>query len=181
MGGLVGYITGGTIQNSYSLSTVGGDGGDDSVGGLVGYITGGTIQNSYALSDVNGGTGDDNVGRLVGKKMSSATITSNYFDGGSTLSVVANEDTKLTLSDPEAVGKTSALLKTLTAEITETDFTGDNNGWNAFNWAFGTDTEYPSLKSYKTELDANDNPIQIAGTLLCGQLPEADFVQCPTP
>ncbi len=175
IGGLVGYNYG-TIQNSYSLGTVNGGDGGEPVGGLVGFFSGGTIQNSYALGDVNGGTGDDNVGRLIGKSNTGVVVTtaSNYFDGGSTLSVVANEDTELTLSDPKAVGKTSAELKTLTAEITDADFTGDNNGWSTNNWNFGTDSTYPSLKSYEVDL----SNAQIAGKLLCGQLPEADFVQC---
>ena len=54
---------------------------------------------------------------------------------------------------------------------------GNLAGWNAFNWEFQAGF-YPTLKSYK--VDSSD--AQIAGTLLCGQLPEADFVQCtPTP
>ena len=108
------------------------------------------------------------------------TITSNYYNSESDLDV-SNGETIRTILDTEAVGKTSLQLKALTATDTENDFTGDNNGWSADDWQF-TDDFYPSLKSYKTEgTDADGNPIQIEGELLCGQLPAADFVQCVTP
>ena len=180
VGGLVGY-TYGTIGNSYATGTANGGADADKVGGLVGYAdnvsNSVTLQNSYSLGDVDGGEGADEVGRLLGKKGTGTrftiTITSNYYNSESQFN---NGETELTLSDPEAVGKTRDNLKALTADITDADFTGDNNGWNAFNWDFGTDTQYPSLKSYKVE-----NNSQVEGELLCGQSPEADFVQCAMP
>ena len=110
------------------------------------------------------------------------TITSNYYNSGSSLNFVSSDDTKLTLSDPEAVAKTSDELKALDANGTDADFIGDDNGWNAFSWEF-TDGKYPSLKSYSRTVDNNTNPptfTQIDGTLLCGQ-PDPDFVSVLRP
>ncbi len=163
VGGLVGYFLNGTIQNIYATGNITGGADNDLVGGLVGYAdSGGTISNSYSLSDVDGGRGADRVGRLLGIKDSGITPTNIYYHSGSTLS----NGTEL------AIGTSSDDLKALTATGT---------GWNAFNWDFGSTSQYPSLKSYTEDTDASGNPIQIDGTLLCGQLPEADFVQCPMP
>ncbi len=185
VGGLVGQIEG-RILDSYAIGSANGGTGNDYVGGLVGYAGNDnfsvTLQNSYSLGNVDGGNGADGVGRLLGKKgtgTKAITITSNYYNSESQLN---NGETKLTLNDPEAVAKTRDNLKRLTAPTTETDFTGDNNGWSTNDWNFGTNTQYPSLKSYETTTDTSTPPVitQIAGKLLCGQ--PTDFVQCtPTP
>ena len=199
VGGLVGYSggkDGGSILNSYAIdSSANGDVGDDTgVGGLVGFIDSGTIGNSYSSGSVDGGTGSDTVGRLLGKKgTGTITITSNYYNSESALLVVSSEDTELALLDAEAVGKTKAQLKAInldtpdnqaactaaggTWDTANTDpcTSGNLTGWNAFDWEFQAGF-YPTLKSYKVE-----NNSQVEGDLLCGQLPEADFVQCPTP
>ncbi len=172
-GGLVG-VNEGTIQNSYATGNANGGAGTDYVGGLVGgNVSNGTIRNSYSLGAVDGGgnASSGGVGRLVGYKDIGVIITGNYYNDTSSVSNGA----ELTLGNTEAKGKTLAQLKDLDADDTETDF-GASNRWNEFNWNF-TDTKYPSLKSYK--VDAND--AQIAGDLLCGQLPVADFVQCTSP
>ncbi len=159
VGGLVG-VNSGTIQNSYATGDATGDGagvrdGDDDVGGLVGFIDSGTIANSYSLGIVDGGAGMDHVGRLLGKKGTGRiTITSNYYNSTSPLK---NGETVLTLKNAQAKGKPSRQLKALNTRTT---------GWSAKNWQF-TAGFYPTLKA--------------KGKLLCGQLPEEDFVQCPPP
>ncbi len=177
VGGLVGYLDGGTVQNSYAIGSVNGGTGRDYVGGLLGYIVFGTLKNSYSLNTVDGGEGEDDIGRLFGYKgdglSGTIAITGNYYDSATSKLVFSTADTILALVDTEAKGKTNAEIRALTATTTEDDFAGDNNGWSTNNWKF-TDGKYPSLKSYK--VDVND--AQIAGTLLCGQSPVADFVQC---
>ena len=178
-GGLVGLNhNDGTISNSYATGTANGGAGTgtdtDYVGGLVGGNDGnGTIRNSYSLGAVDGG-GDaysGGVGRLVGLNGGGVGgITGNYYNATSGVS----NGRELILENTEAKGKTLAQLKELTATTTEADF-GASNRWNEFNWNFGTNTKYPSLKSYKKNADGN----QIDGTLLCEQ-PDPDFVQCTT-
>ncbi len=178
VGGLVGYSYEGIIGNSYATGDAKGGAGNDSVGGLVGEISNSqhgymSLDNSYALGNVNGGSGSDEVGRLLGTQhgFSSIIFTSNYYNSASAL----NGETITPLTAREALGKNSSSLKALTANNTKTDF---GTGWDTKNWDF-TNGKYPSLKSYQTEgTDADGNPIQIPGTLLCGQR-AADFVQCP--
>ena len=163
VGGLVGSNHN-IIQDSYATGDAYGSENNDYVGGLVGGIISGSIKNSYVLGNVDGGGGtDDKVGYLVGWKYA-GTIAANYYYGDIMLN---NGETVFPLNDDEVKIKTSDDLKALDADGTESDFTGDNNGWSTDDWDFGTNTEYPSLKSYK-------------GDLLCGQLPVDDFVQCPT-
>ena len=190
VGGLVG-INEGFIQNSYATGRVDGGEGNDWAGGLVGYIISGKLQYSYFLGTVDGGSGKDNVGRLVGYK-AAGTITSNYYNSESTLPFVPGEDTKLTLNDPEALGKTSDQLKAINLDPPDNQAaceaaggtwdgassctSGNLASWNALDWDL-IDGFYPSLKSYKQGASGG----QVTGNLLCGQLPEADFVQCPMP
>ena len=169
IGGLIG-VNEGTIQNSYATGNANGGADHDYVGGLVGFLSSGSIKNSYVLGNVDGGDGVDWVGYLVGGR-SSGSIAGNYYNSESSRDGVGLE---LNLNNPEAVGKTSAKLKELTATTTEADF-GASNRWNEFNWDFGTNTKYPSLKSYKTTTDTSST--QVNGKLLCGQ-PDPDFVQC---
>ncbi len=182
VGGLVGgNYTGsddryGTILDSYAAGNATGGAGDDYVGGLAGGFFGNSYaSNSYVLGDVDGGVGDDNVGYLIGERSGTSTfLARNYYNNEGQLE---GAESVSTYTDAEGLGKTSTELKALTADITEGDFTGDDNGWNEFDWNFGTDTQYPSLRSYKTEgTDADGDSIQIEGELLCEQ--PTDFVQC---
>ncbi|MBN2965005.1 filamentous hemagglutinin N-terminal domain-containing protein [Sulfurospirillum sp. T05] len=80
VGGLVGYIHSGTINNSYASGNVMGKNPSSYAGGLVGYILSGTINNSYAGGSVRGDGGG--IGGLVGG--GSATITNSYATGSVT-------------------------------------------------------------------------------------------------
>ncbi len=195
VGGLVGSNEN-TIKNSYATGKADGGAGDDIVGGLVGFIANAstTISNSYALGTVDGGADGDEVGRLLGKKgtgsIGTITITSNYYDSGSSLT----GESPLSLPDTEALGRTKARLKANNNVAPDSDTACSSAGgtWSSAactyghldfstdNWDFTAD-KYPSLRSYKTTTDTSTPPVvtQIAGDLLCGQLPEADFVQCP--
>lgn len=100
MGGLVGYLNGGTVAASYSTGEV--TGTHFNIGGLVG-VSQGVIRNSYSLGDVTGSssvgglvgrghaeietsysagfvTGDDYVGGLVGEKVEGDYPTSSWWD-----------------------------------------------------------------------------------------------------
>ncbi|MEW6641735.1 MAG: YDG domain-containing protein [Pseudomonadota bacterium] len=73
-GGLVGYLSNGTISNSYANGTVG---GSIYVGGLVGMSYQSTVSNSYATGSVSG---NYYVGGLVGYNLNS-TINASYAAG----------------------------------------------------------------------------------------------------
>ena len=166
----VGGLTGrniGTIQNSYATGAVNGGDGADEVGGLIGrnFLT---IQNSYATGAVNGGDGADKVGGLIGRNF--LTIKYNYRNSDAS---VTGETTNII-----GTGKSMAELQALDAAqtlldfpITMTDATGGQ--WSANFWAFGTASQYPALRSYKTDDMAN----VVEGDLLCGQ--PAPRAQCP--
>ncbi len=77
IGGLVGYNSWGTITNSYSTDSVS---GTNYIGGLVGLNDHGTLTNSYSTGSVSGAT---QVGGLVGWNYG-GTITNSYSTGSVT-------------------------------------------------------------------------------------------------
>jgi hypothetical protein len=98
-GGLVAYISGGTINNSYSTANVV---AYDDVGGLVGVIdNNGIITNSYATGSVTALSLDaDNVGGLVGIK-GTGTITNSFY----------NRDTTGQVDEGKGLGLTTAEMQ----------------------------------------------------------------------
>ena len=193
VGGLVGIIIG-TVRNSYATGTVDGGDGADFIGGLAGFVqTGGIAQNSYATGTVDGGGGTDRVGGLAGATLgtvlnSYATGTVNggdgsndfvgglagVFIGGISQYNYHNSDASVTgggIQDPPTgTGKSMAELQALDAAKTLLDFPGGQ--WSTNFWAFGTASQYPALRSYKT-----DGINVVEGDLLCGQ--PASRAQCP--
>ena len=80
IGGLIGYILGGTLSNSYATGTVTAGSFSTDIGGLVGEDVDGTIVDSFATGTVSGG---GSVGGLVGLG-SGGTITNSYATGAIT-------------------------------------------------------------------------------------------------
>ncbi|MBB6691463.1 cadherin-like beta sandwich domain-containing protein [Cohnella xylanilytica] len=79
VGGLVGYMFGSKIENTYVTGLVA---GTDNVGGLAGYVSGtpvrsGQINHSYAAATVNALT---DYGGLVGKFEGTVAADSSYYD-----------------------------------------------------------------------------------------------------
>ncbi len=109
VGGLIGFIYEGTIENSYVTGDVS---GDSHVGGLVGWNAGeGTVANSYATGDVSGEGG---IGGLVGTNI--GTVANSYATGdvrggggigglvGSNSGLVANSYATGVVSGGDSVG-----------------------------------------------------------------------------
>ncbi|WP_245706431.1 GLUG motif-containing protein, partial [Desulfuromusa kysingii] len=76
VGGLVGYLVSGTVDNCYSSGTV--TGLHQYTGGLVGRTWKGTISNSYNTASVSGGLYD--TGGLIGR-INSGSISNSYSSG----------------------------------------------------------------------------------------------------
>ena len=76
VGGLVGYLAGGTVNNSYATGNV--TGSTTNIGGLVGYIGKGTVDHSYTTGKVKGG--GRYVGGLVGY-IENGTVNNSYATG----------------------------------------------------------------------------------------------------
>ena len=98
VGGLLGYLRNGSLENVYATGTVD---GDNRVGGLVGGVLvngGGTIDKSYAIGEVQGSGSD--VGGLIGGLFGTGTnnldITSSYWDTQSTGQATSTGGTGLT-------------------------------------------------------------------------------------
>ena len=165
-GGLVGLNHDGTISNSYAIGKVTITGsGFGHVGGLVGINNTSTsaVSNSYATGQVTEtatGSGGVNVGGLAGGN--AGTITNSYFNStttGQSAGVGAGTGTGVT-------SLYTAGLQRLTVTFTT---------WNAFNWDFGSTSQYPALRSYKVN-DASP-PVQIQGDLLPDQpCPRAECI-----
>ena len=163
LGGLVGYITRGSITTSYATGSVTGSvSGDGGLGGLVGYITRGSITNSYATGSVEG-AGSVGVGGLVGSN--SGTISDSYAIGmvsgtdpvgglvGSNSGTISSSfwDTQ-TSGQPTGSGvgsgDSAGLLGRTTAQLqAPTGYTGIYRNWGDVDWwDFGTSSQYPVLK-----------------------------------
>src|SRR6185312_12148394 len=88
VGGLVGYMSGGTISHSHTTGGVGVYNAYQ-IGGLVGYLDGGSISNSYAGGNVSTSvTSDGNnssVGGLVGYVANGGSISNSYATGNVSL------------------------------------------------------------------------------------------------
>jgi len=77
-GGLVGFLSSGTVSDSYASGSVT---GTDYTGGLVGYQYYGEVSDSYASGSV---TGNDSTGGLVGYQDSGSTVSKSYASGSVT-------------------------------------------------------------------------------------------------
>ena len=177
VGGLVGFNSAGAISNSYASTNVSNttDGGDKNSGGLVGRNNS-SITNCYATGDVTG-TGS---GGLVGNN--GGTVTNSYATGTATGTgsggLVGNNGGTITNSYYEANtsdantnpgARTQSDLQLLTDAAADAT---NGTGWSTDNWDFGTDSQYPALRSYE---GTDDNRIQ--GFTLCDQPdPRADCV-----
>ncbi|WP_131913573.1 beta strand repeat-containing protein, partial [Celerinatantimonas diazotrophica] len=145
VGGLVGFMYG-TISNAYAIGAV--TGSSDSVGGLVG-INHGTISNAYATGAVKGtGANDGFVGGLVGYNGSNATITSSYWDMGTTgkTNAVGNVS-----SVAGATGLTTAEMK-------------DPSNFSGFDWTIWA----PADASHRPELYGVSGVVGYVGSMVYG-------------
>ncbi len=81
VGGLVGYNSGGEINNSYASAAAS---GEYAVGGLIGYSTFGKIINSYSLGAVNRSYHySEGLGGLIGEDYE-GIITNSFYDSETT-------------------------------------------------------------------------------------------------
>jgi len=80
VGGLVGQVTNGTLQDSSSTASVT---GLSNVGGLAGTVQNGTLANAYSTGSVTGTISNSSAfaGGLVGNVFDSATLTNTYASG----------------------------------------------------------------------------------------------------
>lgn len=144
IGGLVGNNGGGTITDSYAMTTV--TGSDDYIGGLVGSHNGdGTIATSYSTGTSTGS--GEAIGGLVGDTSDTASTVDSFWD--MTTSGLATSD--------GGTGKTTAELQSVitytslvTAGLTTPwDFLGNPNDDTALHGVWDISTEvndgYPSL------------------------------------
>ena len=147
MGGLVGFSSGGRIENTYAAGTIilteGG-----TAGGLIGWNAG-SITNSYAIGKGSSG----GVAGLVKQDISSRSITASYWDNNnhSSDSVYGEAKTTSELQSPTTLG------------TTPTDIYHD---WNRDDWDFGDNKSYPALRySKSSDEDACNADVTISPPL----------------
>ena len=76
IGGVVGYMYNGTVQNCYVVGNVE---GNMNVGGIVGYIlNSGTVQNCYATGSITGTGTNSPGGGIVGRILNNGTVQNCY-------------------------------------------------------------------------------------------------------
>ncbi|MFA5126104.1 MAG: GLUG motif-containing protein [archaeon] len=79
MGGIVGHMVGGTVEESYSKGNIYST--DWGVGGIVGYMEGGTITNCYSTGNI--GAGREGAGGIIGYRGAGVAVTvSNSYSTG---------------------------------------------------------------------------------------------------
>ena len=134
-GGLVGFIKGANIMNSYSSGEVS---GNMDVGGLVGENANTTIEKSYSHSNVSG---DDRVGGLVGDNeygsnimysYSSGTVTGNTNVGG----LVGTDYATVTNSYWNSETSTQSTSASSATGLTTAEMTGSAASTNMVNLDF---------------------------------------------
>jgi hypothetical protein len=126
IGGLVGDLNQGSVQNCYALGSVS---GNNRVGGLVGQVDGsGSVLNSFSAGQVTGSAGQ--AGGLIGRRAPAGTITSSFWD----------TQTSGMNSSQGGLGRTTAQM------TNQSIYT--NAGWN-FSTIWGIDPDinngYPFL------------------------------------
>ena len=123
------------------------------IGGLVGWLTGGSIRASYSAGVVDAGTGQNvRAGRFIGRTSNSATtVSDSYCD--STIAGPANcvfDHTGLGGSNIVVTPQTSSDLKRptgYTGLYANWDVNTDGVSGNDDPWDFGTRRNYPLLKA----------------------------------
>lgn len=113
VGGLVGYFSGGTIQD---CANYGGVKGTDYIAGMAGSVKNGKIQNVFSYGDISVTTKTQNVGMFFGFFRSGATEGLVAYYCGAKLTVKGQEQTVKAfgsgnLSEDNATGFTEAQLK----------------------------------------------------------------------
>ena len=113
VGGLVGYFSGGTIQDCANYGDVK---GTDHVAGMAGYVKNGKIQNVFSYGNISVTTKTQNVGMVFGYSSSGATEGLVAYYSGAKLTVKGQEQTVKafgngTPSEDKATGFTEAQLK----------------------------------------------------------------------
>ena len=104
VGGVCGYISGGTIENCYNTGEVSASGSGAYVGGVCGYISGGTIENCYNTGEVSATGSGVYVGGVCGH-INKGEITNCYYLEG------CNAD-DTTFTNTDGTSKTVAQFST---------------------------------------------------------------------
>ncbi len=141
IGGVAGFVDGGTVRNCYSTGSV--TGISSYIGGVAGFVSDCTLQNCAALnSSVSGG---NNIGRMVGNINYTGSLSENIaFDG---MTVTENGYPKAISSDAtglDGASKTTAEIKA--AGFFETLFSNDT-AWTYMEGklpGFGVAVELPA-------------------------------------
>ncbi|NCI79811.1 YDG domain-containing protein [Acinetobacter kanungonis] len=171
VGGLVGALRQGTIENSFTTGSIYGTG--QGIGGLVGYLgNSGTIKNSYSAADVSGAATSQAIGGLVGRFAESAPKIINSYSSGkvtggisqigglvgnnaSSLGVVTNSFWNTTTSgratSAGGTGKTTAQMQDLDTFVNAgwgiDDVGGTGKVWRIYNGLTA-----PLLRNFLTSL-----------------------------
>lgn len=134
VGGIAGFLTECTLENSYAIANVEGNLRVGGLVGLFGYLGQGTINNSYAAPQL---TGISKIGGLTGSSYN-GIIQSSYFD-----SILANS----TLPDEQSK-TTEELMKQESFDNWDFDTT----------WTIEENTDYPKLRelSIPDELEVTE-------------------------
>lgn len=122
VGALVGHMSGGTVNQSYSTGTATGTSGD--VGGLVGYSTG-LINNSWSSVEVTGGANQYDVAGFVGYNDVGGVIENSYSTGNATTGEYVGGfvgDNSGTVTNSFCTGLAT------NADVAEGGFVGENYG-----------------------------------------------------
>lgn len=156
-GALVGFMTGGTVSESYSAggSVVGT--GAQNLGGLVGAMqSSSTIENAYSTTEVSGTASA--AGGLVGSMSHQSKVTNAYSAGsvdvfcegecdigGFVGGMTSNATVENSFWDTEASGQSQSAGGTgLTTAEMQTKSTFTNAGWNFSRlWTIDDDNSYP--------------------------------------
>jgi filamentous hemagglutinin family protein len=178
VGGLVGQVTNGTVQDSSSTASVT---GLSNIGGLVGTVQNGTLENVYSTGSVTGTIINSSAfaGGLVGNVFDSATLTNTYASGrvqgytatggligGTFLSTITFNNSYW---DVSSTGQTSSASGGTAITSTNARNQSTYNGFDFANtWVMFEGDTRPMLRSEYSTTVFTPHALQLIGMNLAG-------------
>ncbi len=152
-GGLIGISATDTVVDCFSSTQVEVD-SDNSVGGLVGFLDGSTVDNSYSFSLVDDNNTATDPGGLIGEIYeydSDPYVTNSYWNSDTTGQTdgVGSFGGSGDGAEEGVKERTTDQLQTPTEPDTEVDGDMVYEGWSDTIWNFRTSTDYPKLSIFE--------------------------------
>ncbi|PHV70501.1 hypothetical protein CS063_10465 [Sporanaerobium hydrogeniformans] len=179
IGGIVGYLAGGSLSNCYTLGTVSGVStyGSVNAGGIVGSASS-SVNNCYSLATVSASGGNEsNAGGIAGNKYGDTIKDCYYLDTLAIIGTNAYLGTTLTDTQMKAASGDDALITKLNAWVNTQEST-DYYTWKIGSTTSSTNDSYPVFDSAWTALHKHcvcDRDVHLGDHTSCNDITYKPF------